>query len=142
VNAVQLDLKFNERSLPSPKVLVRLCDTDAKYRAECIENETEFTESFLAECRCQRIGCRLSEFYAMRNYDRARELADEAIIMRFDDWATMRPVYIDFETINARAKEMAKEQALDFAEWKECRERERFSCCKEGQKNHELAPNV
>jgi hypothetical protein len=78
----------------------------------------------------------------MRNYDRARELADEAIIMRFDDWATMRPVYIDFETINARAKEMAKEQALDFAEWKECRERERFSCCKEGQKNHELAPNV
>jgi hypothetical protein len=127
MNAVQLDLKFNERYSPSPKVLVRLNDTDAKYRAECIENETEFTESFLAECRCQRIGCRLTEFYAMSNYERARELAEEASIMRFDDWATMRPVYIDWKAINARAKEMAKEQAQDFAEWRTARRAENLS---------------
>jgi hypothetical protein len=130
MNAVQLDLKFKERSLPSPKVLVRLGDADAKYRAECIENEKEFTESFLAECRCQRIGCRLSEFYAMSNYERARELAEEASIMRFDDWATMRPVYIDFDTINARAKEMAKEQARDFAEWRANRDSMKTSVLK------------
>lgn len=130
VTVVQLDLRFKDRSLPTPKVLVQLDAADARYRAECVENDTEFTESFLAECRCQRMGCSLSEFYAMRNYERSRELADEASIMRFDEWATIPLVYIDWKTINARAKEIANEMARDFAEWRLARQNEKISVLK------------
>lgn len=132
----QLMLDFAEkRHAPIPQpVLVTLSETDKKYHAFCIEHGNEFSESFLAECRCQRIACSLREFYAMTNYERARHLADESVVMRSANWATEPQVYIDYKTINERAKEAAKELSNDFAEWRQIRNTQRVSVLRRSAK--------
>ena len=100
------------------KPLVVLSETDLAYRQSIIDGELEFPESFLKETRAQRLGCSVREIDCMFSYERARELADEAIVMRMLDWQFVRPVWIDWEAINHRAKEEARERAQEFAEYK------------------------
>ena len=116
----QLLLSFAEkrRSAVTPRILVRLGEADLRYLKECVQSERSFTESFLMECRSQRIGCSLSELSAMRNYERSLHLADEAVILRLQDWATTPAMYLDWATINKRAVEAAEQLGKDFAEWR------------------------
>lgn len=118
MSVVQLDLKFEKRSIAPPKVLVVLSELDKQYLDECIETERSFTDSFLAETRSQRIGCTISELYAMRNYELALHLADEAVILRYQNWDTTPAMYIDWETINKRAVQAAEQLGADFEEWR------------------------
>ena len=118
MSVVQLDLNFKKRSIAPPKVLVVLSELDKQYLDECIQTERSFTDSFLAETRSQRIGCTISELHAMRNYELALHLADEAVILRYQNWATTPAMYIDWETINKRAVQAAEQLGADFAEWR------------------------
>jgi hypothetical protein len=105
---VQAELQFERRSVSPPKVLVVLSELDKLYLDECVRTDKSFSESFLAQTRCQRIGCTMSELYAMRNYERALHLADESVILRYQNW----------ETINKRAVQAAEQLGQDFAEWR------------------------
>jgi hypothetical protein len=116
----QLLLPFGSRRI-EPKVLVRLSDTDKKYRQACIDKDIEFGEAFLKETRAQRIGCSVRDIECMTNYERSRHLAEEVIAMRVSSWATDPPTYIDWETINARAKIKEQELADDFAAFRQRR---------------------
>ena len=118
MSVVQLDLNFKKRSVAPPKVLVVLSELDKQYLDECITTERSFTDSFLAETRSQRIGCTISELHAMRNYELALHLADEAVILRYQNWDTTPAMYIDWETINKRAVQAAEQLGADFAEWR------------------------
>ena len=118
MSVVQLDLNFKKRSIAPPKVLVVLSELDKQYLDECIQTERSFTDSFLAETRSQRIGCTISELHAMRNYELALHLADEAVILRYQNWDTTPAMYLDWETINKRAVQAAEQLGTDFAEWR------------------------
>ena len=118
MSIVQLDLKFKKRSIAPPKVLVVLTELDKQYLDECITTERSFTDSFLAETRSQRIGCTISELHAMRSYELALHYADEAVILRYQNWDTTPAMYIDWETINKRAVQAAEQLGADFAEWR------------------------
>ena len=115
---VQAELQFQRRSVATPKVLVVLSELDKSYLDECVRTDKSFSESFLAQTRCQRIVCTMSELYAMRNYERALHLADEAVILRYQNWDTTPAMYIDWETINKRAVQAAEQLGQDFAEWR------------------------
>ena len=130
MSVVQLDLNFKKRSIAPPKVLVVLSELDKQYLDECIQTERSFTDSFLAETRSQRIGCTISELHAMRNYELALHLADEAVILRYQNWATTPAMYIDWETINKRAVQAAEQLGADFAEWRANRHLQKTSVLK------------
>jgi hypothetical protein len=121
----QLSFDFNQtkqpRELIKPRVLVRLNESDMRYRQSCIDKEVEFGEAFLKETRAQRLGCSVRDIECMLNYERNRHLAEEAISMRFDSWATDPATYIDWQTINQRAKLKQQELADDFAAFREHR---------------------
>ncbi len=116
----QLMLPFDSRRI-QPPVLVRLSETDQRYRESCIEKDIEFGEAFLKETRAQRLGCSVRDIECMMNYERNRHLAEEAIAMRLPSWSTDPVTYIDWETINARAKIREKELADDFAAFRQRR---------------------
>ena len=98
----------------SPRVLVKLNASDLRFRELCVRTEREFGSGFLKETRAQRLGCTLQAMDSMLNYELARHLAEEASIMRSDNWETCRPVWIDWQAIDFRAKEKAKEISLEF----------------------------
>lgn len=110
----------NRRTIETP-VLVKLSSTDLAYRKQCIEKDVEFGESFLKETRSQRIGCSIRDLECMVNYELARHLADEAIVMRLPTWSTEKQAYIDWETINERSKIKEKETAEEFSAFKKHR---------------------
>ena len=119
MSLVQAELQFERRSVAPPtKVLVVLSELDKSYLDECVRTDKSFSESFLAQTRCQRIGCTMSELYAMRNYERALHLADEAVILRYESWDTTPAMYLDWPTINKRAVQAAEQLGQDFAEWR------------------------
>ena len=74
-------------------------------------------ESFLADIRAKRLGISRSEFAAMRSYDRAREIAEEAAIIELPDTEFIRPTALDWTLVDAIAKREAQERAQDFAEY-------------------------
>ena len=115
------------KAIVPPKVLVVLSELDRKYRENVILKEQDFCDSFLAETRCQRIGCTHREFFAMTNYERARHLADEAVILRLPDWDRTPAAYLDWQTINLRAVQSAKQLEQDFAECRTSRRAENLS---------------
>ena len=121
----QLSFDFNKakqpRELIKPRVLVRLNESDMRYRQSCIDKDVEFGEAFLKETRAQRLGCSVRDIECMLNYERNRHLAEEAISMRLDSWATGPATYIDWQTINQRAKLKQQELADDFAAFREHR---------------------
>ncbi len=112
--SVQMMLPFNARRI-EPKVLVRLCEPDSRYRQACIKKDIAFGEAFLKETRSQRLGCSVRDIESMFKYELNRELAEEAVVMRLASWSTDPPTYIDWQTINARAKIKGQELAEDFA---------------------------
>ena len=130
MSLVQAELLFQRRSVAPPKVLVVLSELDKQYLDECVRGEKRFSESFLAETRCKRIECTISEFYAMRNYERALHLADEAVILRFESWDTTPAMYLDWSTIEARAVQAAEQLGQDFAEWRANRQSMKTSVLK------------
>lgn len=113
----QLTFKFQDYRKP----LVVLSDADLAFRQSIIDGEMEFPEQFLKETRSQRLGCSVRDIDCMLSYERNRELADESIVMRLSNWEYERPVWIDWELINHRAKEEARERALDFQRFLEAR---------------------
>ena len=121
----QLSFDFNQakqpRELIKSRVLVRLNESDMRYRQSCIDKEVEFGEAFLKETRAQRLGCSVRDIECMLNYERNRHLAEEAISMRLNSWATDPATYIDWQTINQRAKLTQQELADDFAAFREHR---------------------
>jgi hypothetical protein len=121
----QLSFDINQakqpRELINPRVLVRLNESDMRYRQSCIDKEVEFGEAFLKETRAQRLGCSVRDIECMLNYERNRHLAEEAISMRLTSWATDPASYIDWQTINQRAKLTQQELADDFAAFREHR---------------------
>lgn len=74
-------------------------------------------ESFLADIRAKRLGISRSEFAAMRNFDRARELADEAAIIELANTEFIRPTAVDWKLVDAIAGRESQERAQDFAEY-------------------------
>jgi hypothetical protein len=119
-SSAQLTLTFGSRRI-EPAVLVKLTDTDRHYRQSCINKDTEFGEAFLKETRAQRLGCSVRDIECMLNYERNRHLAEEAVAMRLPSWATDPVTYIDWQTINERAKIKQQELADDFAAFRERR---------------------
>lgn len=121
----QLSFDFNPAKQPKKlielKVLVRLNESDMRYRQSCIDKQVEFGEAFLKETRAQRLGCSVRDVECMLNYERNRHLAEEAISMRLNSWATDPATYIDWQTINQRAKLTQQELADDFAAFREHR---------------------
>lgn len=102
-------------------MLVRLSNTDSKYRESCIEKDIEFGEGFLKDTRAQRLGCSVRDMECMTNYEFNRQIAEEAVVMRLCSWATDPPTYIDWKTINQRAVIKGQELAEDFAAFRERR---------------------
>ena len=115
------DFEHSKQSV-APEPLVVLDETDLAYRQSIIDGELEFPEPFLKETRAQRLGCSVRELDSMLSYERARELADEAVVMRMSDWQFVRPVWIDWELVNHMAKQNAIERARDFAEYKKLKD--------------------
>ena len=134
MNLVQAELPFKGRSVAPPKVLVILSALDKEYLDECVRTEQSFSESFLAQTRCERIGCTMSEFYAMFNYERALHLADEAVILRYQNWDTTPAMYIDWGMINKRAVQAAEQLGQDFAEWRAGRHIQKLSVLKRAER--------
>jgi len=91
------------------QVLVRLSDSDRAYRLRCIEQERAFPDHILLEARCQRRGISKGEFCHLPRFEQTRELADEECILRYDDWETARPSFIDWQKCNASGKAVASE---------------------------------
>ncbi len=116
----QMLLPFGSRRI-EPSVLVKLSDTDRRYRQSCIDKDIEFGEAFLKETRAQRLGCSVRDIDCMMNYERNRQLAEEAVAMRLASWAIDPPTYIDWKTINERAKLKQQELAEDFAAFRQRR---------------------
>ncbi len=83
------------------------CYADARKRADSLVRGDGRVASF---DEAQRIADELD-----------RELSHEAVVMRSSAWQTLPAVRIDWETINARAKEMSRELARDFAEFQEAK---------------------
>lgn len=119
-SSAQLMLPLDSRRI-EPVILVRLSEADKRYRDSCIEKDIEFGEAFLKETRAQRLRCSVRDIECMINYERNRHLAEEAVAMRLPSWATDPATYIDWETINARAKIQEKELADDFAAFRQRR---------------------
>lgn len=113
---MQLDLPFDAPRKPT--TLVVLSAADLAYRQKCIDQDLEFTWGFLMETRAQRIGATTRCLEAMLSYERNRELAEEASIMRSPDWDSCKPVWIDWQKIECRAKSEAEIRARDFAEYR------------------------
>jgi hypothetical protein len=130
MSLVQGELQFDRRSVAPPKALIVLSNLDKQYLDECVRTDRSFSESFLAQTRCQRIGCTMSELYAMRNYERSLHLADEAVILRYESWNTTPAMYLDWSTINKRAVQAAEQLGQDFAEWRANRHRTKTSVLK------------
>jgi hypothetical protein len=122
----QLMLPLDSRRI-EPSVLVRLSDADKKYRQSCIDKDIPFGEAFLKETRSQRLGCSVRDIECMLNYERNLHLAEEAVAMRLLSWATDPPTFIDWKTINERAKIKQQELADDFAAFRQ-RRRESMPC--------------
>lgn len=105
----------------STGICVVLSAADMAYRDRCVAEERPFTDDFLMETRSKRLGRTVRDLAGMLNYERSRELADEAVIMRLSDWQTARPAYIDWETINARAAKVDEAWVREYAEFRQVR---------------------
>ena len=119
-STAQLMLPFASRRI-EPTILVVLNEMDRRYRKSCIEKDIEFGEAFLKETRAQRLGCSVRDIECMLNYERNRHLAEEAIAMRLDSWATDPATRVDWEMINKRAAIKQQELADDFAAFRKRR---------------------
>ncbi len=99
-------------------VLVRYTKADREFFAAT--PLLDIPTSFLMESRAQRVGCSLSELRAMRSYELSRELADETAILGagpLEKTCRIHATRIDQATIDAIAKRMAAEQAVEFQEF-------------------------
>lgn len=101
-----------QKTLPFPNtaplpVLVSMNDLDRAYRDRCVAEDKDFPDYMLLDSRCQRIGVSKAYFCDMPRFEQNRELADEAFLLRLDEWQTARPTWIDWHKCNAAAKAVA-----------------------------------
>ena len=101
------------------KKIIELTEDERRFIS--ITPVEKLRDSFLAEIRCRRLVMTLFSFNAMRNYDQARELADERSIIGLADTEYWAPIRIDDGMIDAIAKREAIQLARDFADFREVR---------------------
>jgi hypothetical protein len=111
-----------KRRNASRPVIVTLSDSDTRYRDELIATDKPFPHSFLCETRAQRLKLSVETMVKqMLNYELNLHLADEAILMRLPTWETEPAMYIDWSTIDQRAKQRSQEWSDDFAAFRKHR---------------------
>lgn len=112
MSAQQSQRKFRFHSRP---VLVQLTEDEARFLRETPVNQ--LPTSFLMETRARRIGCSITNLKEMRNYDLARELAEECALLALPGSEFVPAYQPDWSRCDAVAKRETAERMRDFQEF-------------------------
>ncbi len=82
-----------------------------------LSGDRELPDTFLAEIRARRLGISRAEFAAMRSYDQAREIAEEAAIIKLPGSERIKPTRLDEALLDAIANRERIDRAQAFQEF-------------------------
>jgi len=111
-----INLFKGERAVRMRNKVIELTENDRTFLG--ITPVENLPVGFLTEIRCRRLGITQSAFDTMRNFDQARELADERTIIGLPDTEYWAPIRIDDQEIDAIAKRESLQRARDFEEFR------------------------